>query len=70
MKETEGGRYSYIIAPEIIEKIESLPEKDNYYRAIYAVVEKCVTLIDNKQYLAAKAEYVNMIDSLKLWFLK
>lgn len=69
MKSTKEGnalvkRY-YEIAPEIVERINASDKKETYYQYIYEVIEKCVKLIELKEYERTLNEYKFMVKNFK-----
>lgn len=61
----------YIIAPEIVEHIDSLPadKQDIIYKDIYSgIVSACVELIENREYEKAYERYMNSTLALKQCF--
>lgn len=68
--EQESNAGQYCIKPEIIEKIERSPDCDDYYSEISDMVKKCVKFIDDKNYAAAREEYIETIASLKIRLIK
>ena len=65
MKSTPEGRELveeyYRIAPTIVENIDASPDRAKIYDGIYKTVEKCVALIENKEYEQTMTEYKNMV---------
>ncbi len=69
MKSTEEGRKLveeyYAVAPEIVKRIDSSDKKDSYYRYISEIINKCVSLINQKEYEKTMQEYKSMVLHLK-----
>ena len=58
----------YRIAPQIVEEINKKPNKESYYKHIFAVVRRCVDLIANGKNNEAVLEYQDMVLTLKQEF--
>ena len=55
----------YAIAPAIVEKINSLPNARAIYLTIWAeYLKPCLAYIEQKNYLACKQKYMQMVESL------
>ena len=74
MKSTENGRKSveeyYSIAPKIVAQIDKSADKDSVYNEIYGVIVKCIADIERGNNAFAEQRYCDMVNSLKLRFLK
>lgn len=72
MKSTKDGnalvKQYYEIAPKIVEQINASDKKETYYNYIYEVIEKCVKLIELKEYERTLNEYKFMVENLKKEF--
>lgn len=72
MKSTKEGnalvKQYYEIAPKIVEQINASDKKETYYNYIYEVIEKCVKLIELKEYERTLNEYKFMVENLKKEF--
>ena len=72
MKSTEEGnalvKQYYEVAPTIVERINASDKKEKYYQYVYEVIEKCVKLIDIREYERTLNEYKLMVLNLKKEF--
>ena len=55
----------YEVAPQIVERINTSEDVNYYYKKIYAVIEKCVSLIDEGKNEETLKEYKTMVIELK-----
>lgn len=54
----------YKTAPKIVEKINSLNNKSEYYEFIYQTIKRCVKLIELKDYATVQNIYKEMTEKL------
>lgn len=69
MANTEEGlnliKKYYVVAPQIVQKIDSSNNKNGYYNGIYSTICKCVDLIKQNKLNETMQEYKNMVLSLQ-----
>lgn len=69
MKSTEEGKKLveeyYAVAPKIVENINASDKKDTYYQYIYEVINKCLKLLERKEYERTLNEYKFMVQNLR-----
>lgn len=67
----QAARKYYIIAPKIVKKIDSLPNKASVYKEMYKnLVQKCVSLINMGKNKEAYESYKNYSENLEKKYLK
>lgn len=69
MKSTEEGKKLveeyYAVAPKIVESINASDKKDTYYQYINEVINKCLKLLERKEYERTLNEYKFMVQNLR-----